>query len=61
MHKIGQIVSKKEKEIFDIFFNIKINLNSWYNNDAGIDFFLNVDKIIYFFKYSFIGSINLII
>lgn len=29
MHKIGQIVSKKEKEIFDIFFNIKINLNSY--------------------------------
>lgn len=40
MHKIGQIVSKKEKEIFDTFFNIKINLNSYYNNDAGIDFFL---------------------
>lgn len=36
MHKIGQIVSKKEKEMF----NTKINLNAWYNNDAEIDLFL---------------------
>lgn len=36
VHKIGQIVSKKEKEIF----NTIINLNAWYNNDAEIDLFL---------------------